>query len=782
MPTVAVAVLLASVVACTSTPEDSVSPTSSSSSASSPDGSGEPAEGGALVPPNDAFTPFDQNDEVDAPTVVDGPPVAATLSWMTGPQIADGTILDHGSITSWVGRAAGESATLGDGWYRYFAPDGSAVACTSAQACVGIGSDGSIAMSLSPDAPREVFTSVGDYLGRFLPDGTVLDRAAPDVEMTALVEQTGVDLAGLFDEASRRAPFAGGVTGDPHLVTARGQRFTTQSVGQFVARGGDAHHAIEVQFLPMAHRDDVTIVSAVAISTGSELVTVDLNGQVTVDGGVLDIRTANNDRPFSESSGVDAANVAPPPARPPTNSSAAPDDPDDPGADDDVPGSTEPGDVDPGGGADDTDSPDPGDAPGLPEQPPSSTPQPTSPTAEPTPPTDTPGVTTTSHSTPPATTHPTASTGHDGSTAAARSTPQPAAGAPAPSPGLPRDADEGADRTDDVIMRAAAVSGEQRAHDVLRGVRSVRALSSPVDARGQRTFAQHALASGAAVGLWAADETGTSTVAVSWPDGGSVSVEIRPALGLTVVAHLYPTPEAVGIFGTTASTGSDLVSRSGEEAVTAADAAGAVASWRTRTAERLLPAFSFTSPPTLAGPGAISSQAQQTAQQLCREVGMIRLADVAACAYDVAVTGDTGFIAGHLTMAVPAQSLQVPAAFARRWPALQVSARAATHSLESGNVTATIGSGSTEVFRISATGGGVVGLLGLPACQPEDAVARWDSSAWRLFDTNGMPIGPRLPLCGAQWSAPIPAGDYLLAIGAADARPSLDLNAVLVLP
>src|SRR5699024_6719167 len=108
------------------------------------------------------------------------------------------------------------------------------------------------------------------------------DDPNPDTLSRAIAD-SGVDVTGLVNAGTLTAPFAGGVTGDPHLVTAGGTRVSTQLRGQFVARADDPTHRIQLEFSPMAHRDDVSIVSEIAIGTGPDTVIAGASGTVAVN-------------------------------------------------------------------------------------------------------------------------------------------------------------------------------------------------------------------------------------------------------------------------------------------------------------------------------------------------------------------------------------------------------------------------------------------------------------------------------------------------------------------
>jgi hypothetical protein len=541
------------------------------------------ATGTGLIPPDtggdEATAP---SDAASTPATSGGPPEAALLTWLDGAATKDGVVTGTGG-QRWVGRAAGEYAELGDGWYRYFGADGSLVGCTSAGACVGVGADGTIAVTAAPHGLRSVYRPDGRILGRYDADGEKHGAPADSADLEAALRGTGVDLAGLLNAASRGAPFAGGVTGDPHMITMGGQRYTTQATGQYEARAGDADHRIQLRLSPMVHRPEVSLVSLVAVGTADHVVLLDSNGALAIDG----------DR-------------------------------------------------------------------------------------------------------------------------------QPAADA----------------------------------------------------------FTQTSLTDGAAVGYWPALGGKPATAVVAWPDGGMVTVVANGTLGITVVTHLNAVKGATGLFGSVAiASGPDLTARSGSSA----SPDTSVRSWRVTQDDRLLPPSSAA--PSGSGPVDVDPSARKVAARICSEQGMTQSQDVAACAFDVAVTGDTGFIPGHVALATAAEAAGVPASFARRWPALEAGPIAAATDLPaSGRIEIAIAPAGAQLYRVTAAASGPVRLASDHECPAAEVAAGMDQPSWRLFDAAGRPVSDRMPLCGSAATSAVPAGAYLLAVANGVGKPRLRVNASIAVP
>lgn len=593
--------------ACTTSqqPDGSQIPTGSTGTA--PSTGVAVTSGTGLIPPDtgaSGATLPDGDPGTALPSAPAGPPAAATLRWLDGAQASVGIITDEGSGQRWTGRRAGEHATLGDGWYRYFGADGSLVGCTSAGACVGVGADDTVAIVGAPGAARQVYTSDGTYLGQYSPDGDKLAPEASPADLREALAHSGVDLAGLVEAATRDAPFAGGVMGDPHVITRGGQRYTTQTVGQFEARTGDSGVEIQLQFSPMAHRGAVSLVSALALGTGADTVLYDMQGALTINGE----------------------------------------------------------------------------------------------------------------------------------------------------------------------MRLRVTD-----------------------------FAQIQLGDGVVVGQWPAGSDGVATVVVTWPDGGSVVATADRALGITVIAHLYPSGKASGIFGAESiGSGPDLVTRSGNSIATAGSATAAVTSWRV-LGGRLLPTPVDQAGTDAEEPATVDEGALKIAQKLCSDYGLQRSQDIAACAFDVGLTGDTAFLPKHLAVATASIAPAVPAGFARRWPALQVSGLVGATDLPTdGALDIALVPGGTQVYQVTLAEPGRLSLWSETPCAaagstsadatvPVSTPSGMDQPSWRLFGTDGQPMSGRLPLCGTQQVEHLDAGAYLLALGngidqAGGSSDPLEVHAVVRVP
>lgn len=631
-PGVLCCVVVIAAAACTATPDDGgtgvLRPSGGTSSAVTSSGS---ASG--LIPPDDGGTAGGATDSLEPAPDPTGPPAAATLPWLAGPVIDDGILLGEPGNQRWHGREAGESAVITEGWYRYFGPDGSAVGCVTAGPCVGVGWDGTIVVTLGPQQPRQVFAADGQPLGLFTAGGEAIGAdtgtttSAPvtsagqpetgqpetgqpetgqpptepastsqsasetspppgDLTLAEAIAASGVDVAGLLNSATLLPPFAGGVTGDPHIITAGGLRYSTQVTGQYVARTGDPTRQIQLELSPMAHRTDVSVVTAAAIGTGEDVIVVDSSGNVTIG------------------------------------------------------------------------------------------------------------------------THP-----------------QP---------------------------RVTA-------------------------------FEQLTLVEGVTIGRWPVDDRGVAAVVVWWPDGSAVTIRAHPALGMTLIAQLYPAAAATGLFGAAAQAGlpgPDLRQRSGQPGSTTEQA---ISSWSVRGGERLLPEPAL--PPGPTSPALVDPAAKKVARQWCSVRGMSREQDIAACVFDVAITGDTAFVPSHLALAMAARPRSIPGPFAGRWPALTTGAAASAEELPGdGRITATLPPATAQSYRFSLDRPGTVTLVNGAGCAAGANPPGIDQPAARLFDRAGHAVSDRAALCGHADSPALPAGEYVLTIANGAGQPPLPVRLDVQLP
>jgi hypothetical protein len=538
-----------------------------------------------LIPPDSVTGSAEQSVTSSGPVGPPAAPAAATLAWLSGSSTGGGIVLDTDAGRRWQGRTPGEYALLGKDGYSWFGPDGSMVGCTGDGACVGVDGQGRVAVMTGHGSPRLVYGADGDVLGRFGPKGKPMSTPANPPSLNHALSDSGVDVSTLVNRATLGAPFAGGATGDPHLITAGGVRLTTQRVGQFVARGGDPAHAIQLQFKPMAHREDVSVVSGVAIGAGDDTITVSMTGALAIDG------TARQRR-----------------------------------------------------------------------------------------------------------------------------------------------------------------SG----------------------------FDQVTLPSGVTIGRWPPDALRVVDVAVVWPDGGSVVLAANPALGMTVVAHLNPVASAVGLFGAGGQgVGPDLLSRSG----ISEDTDKVISSWKVSGGERLFAAAPESMPGFPQKTVTLDPNAKQMAEHECISKGLRHAEDIAACAFDVALTGDSGFVAGHAALDVPAERPAVAEKFAERWPGLLPGLVVGAPDLPSeGRLSFTLGPKKSKAFRITLDHSGAITLINRSGCGIGKTPPGMDQPAMRLFDVAGHPVSDRFALCGHEQTPTLPAGTYNLVVANGPSSSDLSVRVDVTLP
>lgn len=279
--------------ACTSAPDAPARPSST----------GAPRTGSALPVGTDVPSGTGVRPSAPAPATTDGPvsgdpittgpstppsavrpavPAVVGLRWLgPDPQPAGPQIAVSEDARRWQGPVSGEYAVRTAAGRRWFGADGSAVLCRGERTCIGFDPAGAVAV-VDGSTVRSVYDAAGTPMGLYAPDGR--RRAGEQSSLAQAMAASGLDLGGLIDEAGRRVPFAGGVTGDPHLLTGGGRRVSVQYAGDFEARSGDPQRRIQVRWADLPHQSDVTITTSIAIATGGTVVQIDDDGRTLVGG------------------------------------------------------------------------------------------------------------------------------------------------------------------------------------------------------------------------------------------------------------------------------------------------------------------------------------------------------------------------------------------------------------------------------------------------------------------------------------------------------------------
>lgn len=229
---------------------------------------------------------------VPAPTTGDQPsgpavPDVVGLGWLGRDPEPAGVTIKVADGIRWQGTVPGEYALRAAGGYQWFGADGSAVACVAADRCVGVDAAGFVAV-LAGSAERWVYDPAGAAVGRFAADGLRRKGAAVPA-LAVAIERSGADLGALLDVATRPVPFAGGITGDPHVLTAGGLRYSTQLTGEFLARSGDPDRIVQVRLAPLEYRDDVSVATAAAVGGQGWVFEYDRQGEARVEGAPVSV-------------------------------------------------------------------------------------------------------------------------------------------------------------------------------------------------------------------------------------------------------------------------------------------------------------------------------------------------------------------------------------------------------------------------------------------------------------------------------------------------------------
>lgn len=328
------------------------------------------------------------------------------------------------------------------------------------------------------------------------------------------------------------------------------------------------------------------------------------------------------------------------------------------------------------------------------------------------------------------------------------------------------------------VSAAAVGVPEHRVELVMDGTLSID--GAPVPA--QPSFHPIAMTGGPSVGLWPADLEGVVHAVILWGDGSTVSMSADPSLGLTVIARL-PDESARGLFGDanpTASPGTDSVTTS-VPGVAGGVAAGdfsarppgaarsvdqVVESWRVPAAQSLFSESAPTAPAPSAPPPQASPVATVAARSACTTGSFANSQDMAACVFDVARTGDDGFVAHLSELATAAVPSRVPPQLALDWPALVLGSTSSPPDLSLGaRIDHTVSAGHRQLYRLTLPAPARVSIEGgrCPGQTTGDEAGR-GAPALRLFDDSGRPVSSRRSPCGHGRTDQLAAGDYYLVL------------------
>jgi len=236
-------------------------------------------------------------------------PAAVGLSWLNGMSSESAIRVVDDEIVRWQSARSGEQAELlPGGAYRWVGPDGSMVACSAPDRkvgpglglrCVAVDAAGDTAVTVAAKGPRAVYGPDGRWLGSFDVNGVRLRTRQPAGPLRRQIAGSGVDMASLVEFATRRQPFAGGVTGDPHVITSGGRRLSTQTTGDFHARLGDPTHPIQIRTQAVPYQPDLSFVTSVAVGVPDDRVEFHRTGQLEIDGVPVSSSTAFEQIPMS---------------------------------------------------------------------------------------------------------------------------------------------------------------------------------------------------------------------------------------------------------------------------------------------------------------------------------------------------------------------------------------------------------------------------------------------------------------------------------------------------
>ncbi|SFK68416.1 hypothetical protein [Lysobacter sp. cf310] len=306
----------------------------------------------------------------------------------------------------------------------------------------------------------------------------------------------------------------------------------------------------------------------------------------------------------------------------------------------------------------------------------------------------------------------------------------------------------------------------------------------------QGAFVQHDLGDGHALGVWGAPAQ-PEVVAVMWADGSSLRV-VHHGSWLDVDYRLMAGVDTAGDAGLIGRVDDeprhDFVSRSGD-ALAQPDAAGIdgfVQSWRIRADESLFDyapgrnAASYELRDFPRTPAAPTAAALAQAREACAAAGVAALL-LDACAFDLAVTGERGFLRSHQLgsqalgrmtkpATTPARKTGPTVFFEAQWTPEVEGAEA----LANGNTRSVAVAAGQHTTYLIDIGKPDVGDLFVLSHQMSCIGDPYDgkSPGYQLFDADGRALSKALAICSDLYSGPIRPGKYyLVLVGAASGEP-----------
>lgn len=306
----------------------------------------------------------------------------------------------------------------------------------------------------------------------------------------------------------------------------------------------------------------------------------------------------------------------------------------------------------------------------------------------------------------------------------------------------------------------------------------------------QGAFVQHDLGDGHALGVWGAS-TRPEVIALMWADGSSLRV-VHHGSWLDLDYRLMRGVDTAGDAGLIGRADDDprhdFVPRSGA-ALSQPDTAGIdgfVQSWRIGADESLFDyapgrnAASYALRDFPRTPAAPTAAALAQAREACAAAGVAALL-LDACAFDLAVTGERGFLSSHQLGSQALGRIAKPEAAAARetGPSVFFEARWTpdmdrAEALANGNTrNVAVAAGQRTTYLIDIVKPDVGDLFVLShqmTCigDPYDG----ESPGYQLFDARGRALSKALAICADLYSGPIRPGKYyLVLVGAASGAP-----------
>jgi hypothetical protein len=146
---------------------------------------------------------------------------------------------------------------------------------------------------------------------------------------------------------------------------------------------------------------------------------------------------------------------------------------------------------------------------------------------------------------------------------------------------------------------------------------------------------------------------------------------------------------------------------------------------------------------------------------------------VFACVFDVARTGDDGYVSGNAELAAAATPPQIPAILAASWPGLVLGSTASPVPLNLGaQLDTAVSAAGRRLYRLTLARPTSVSITAAACPHAQGNEAPQGAAALRLFDVWGRAVSGRQADCGSGHTGLLARGTYYLLLAGPTAGPS----------